>query len=105
MARSGSEHESEMKSKAQAVGILLALLAGIHPVAAQLTFASAATYGTGCQPASVTATDVNGDGKLDLIEQVFPLLTLLDAPEFTRLATDNPKSGPALPPGGRLKDE
>jgi hypothetical protein len=29
----------------------------------------------------------------------FPLLTLLDAPEFTRLATGNPKSGPALPPG------
>jgi hypothetical protein len=29
----------------------------------------------------------------------FPLLTLLDAPDFTRLATGNPKSGPALPPG------
>jgi hypothetical protein len=29
----------------------------------------------------------------------FPLLTLLDAPDFTRLATRNPKSGPALPPG------
>src|ERR1039457_5777562 len=27
------------------------------------------------------------------------LLTLLDAPDFTRLATGNPKSGPALPPG------
>jgi hypothetical protein len=26
-------------------------------------------------------------------------LTLLDAPDFTRLATGNPKSGPALPPG------
>ena len=30
---------------------------------------------------------------------VLPLLTLLDAPDFTRLATGNPKSGPALPPG------
>jgi hypothetical protein len=29
----------------------------------------------------------------------FPLLTLLDAPDFTRLATGSPKSGPALPPG------
>jgi len=29
----------------------------------------------------------------------FPLLTLLDASDFTRLATGNPKSGPALPPG------
>src|ERR1019366_3079265 len=33
----------------------------------------------------------------------FPLLTLLDAPDFTRLATGNPKSGPALPPGERRK--
>ena len=29
----------------------------------------------------------------------FPLMTLLDAPDFTRLATGNPKSGLALPPG------
>jgi hypothetical protein len=29
----------------------------------------------------------------------FPLLTLLDAPDFIRLATGNPKSGPTLPPG------
>ena len=29
----------------------------------------------------------------------FPLLTLLDAPDFTRLATGNRESGPALPPG------
>ena len=29
----------------------------------------------------------------------FPLLTLLDAPDVIRLATGNPKSGPALPPG------
>jgi hypothetical protein len=29
----------------------------------------------------------------------FPLLTLLDAPDFARLATGNPKSGRALPPG------
>jgi hypothetical protein len=28
-----------------------------------------------------------------------PLLTLLDAADFIRLATGNPKSGPALPPG------
>src|ERR1017187_1359877 len=35
-------------------------------------------------------------------EQV-SLLTLLDAPDFTRLATGNPKSGPALPPGERRK--
>jgi hypothetical protein len=36
----------------------------------------------------------------------FPLLTLLDAPDFTRLATGNPKSGPALPPesGGSRGD-
>ena len=29
-------------------------------------------------------------------------MTLLDAPDFTRLATGNPKSGPALPPAKRI---
>ena len=45
-------------------------------------------------------------GVIRTVEQVsvpskcqFPLLTLLDAPNFTRLAMGNPKSGPALPPG------
>ena len=35
------------------------------------------------------------------LEQVVevPLLTLMDAPDFTRLATGSPKSGLALPPG------
>jgi hypothetical protein len=47
--------------------IALTLLAGLHQAAAQTTFAPPTNYPVGYGPSSVVATDVNGDGWLDLI--------------------------------------
>jgi hypothetical protein len=45
----------------------LAILAGLRRATAQVSFSPAVNYTVGSGPTSVTAADVNGDGKLDLI--------------------------------------
>ena len=47
--------------------MIIGLLAGLHPVAAQVSFAPAANYRVDKGPNCVVAMDVNNDGKLDLI--------------------------------------
>ena len=51
------------------IGLLttIALAAGLHYGAAQVAFAPAVTNGVGNNPAVSAVTDVNGDGKIDLI--------------------------------------
>ena len=55
-----------MKTKLACIFSTLALLAGIHQCAAQTSFVLATNYPVGA-PEFVTAADVNGDGKPDLI--------------------------------------
>ena len=45
----------------------IGFLAGLYHVGAQVSYAPAVAYKVGIAPAAVTAADVNGDGKLDLI--------------------------------------
>ena len=44
-----------------------AFLSGLPVAHAQITFTAATNYPVGNQPVWVTAADVNGDGKVDLI--------------------------------------
>ena len=46
---------------------MLALLAGIHPAAAQTSFVLSTNYPVNAAPFNLSAADVNGDGKVDLI--------------------------------------
>jgi hypothetical protein len=55
-----------MKSRIRLL-MTIALLAGLHQAAAQVSFAPAVNYGVGKSPYCVIAADVNGDGKVDLI--------------------------------------
>jgi hypothetical protein len=47
--------------------VTIGLLIGLHQATAQVTFISAATNGVGSNPESFAVTDVNGDGKIDMI--------------------------------------
>jgi len=47
--------------------MIIGLLAGLQHVSAQVIFAPVATNGVGVNPWSITAADVNGDGKMNLI--------------------------------------
>lgn len=75
------------------------LLAGLHQAAAQLSFDAAANYTVGNGPVSVTAADVNGDGKVDLIcannyDNTLSVLTNNGSSGFGSNATLNVGSGP-----------
>ena len=64
--RAGSTGPNGRSSPSIGLGVV-AFVSGLHVAHAQITFTAATNYPVGNQPVWVTAADVNGDGRMDLI--------------------------------------